>query len=167
MRIARLVATAATLAAFWTFTERRAVADTAAASDGLPSIALHAPHGPAADPGRLGCECAPIAATNWHWTERRILGLKAIGFGVLAGTAGVAFAWDAHRIFDDTPRTSFMVQAENQRIRDRQIAASALLGVGGLAVLVGAGLVLWPESHHVSVVVVPNGGAFVACGGTI
>jgi len=39
--------------------------------------------------------------------------------------------------------------------------------VGGLSILAGAALVLWPESHHVSVVVLPSGGALVACGGSI
>jgi hypothetical protein len=47
------------------------------------------------------------------------------------------------------------------------LVADAFLGVAGLSVLAGAALVLWPEGHRVSVMVLPDGGALVACGGAL
>jgi hypothetical protein len=171
MRRTHLVAMVAALtAAASSFGERRAVAaETADAprSDEHPPIALLAPRGLATDPGSLRCECAPPEASDWHWSERRILGLKALGFGVLAGAAGLVLHWDTSRIYDNRPQSQVMAEALDRRIHDRQLAATTLVGVAGVSLLAGAALVLWPESHRVSVMVLPSGGALVACGGAL
>jgi hypothetical protein len=171
MRITHLVAMVAALtAAVSSLGERRAVAaETAAAprSDDHPPIALLAPPGLATDPGSLRCECASPEASDWHWNERRILGLKALGFGVLAGAAGLVLHWDTNRIYDNRPQSQVAALAVEQRIHDRQLVSLTLVGVAGVSLLAGAALVLWPGSHHVSVMVLPSGGALVACGGAL
>jgi hypothetical protein len=53
----------------------------------------------------------------------------------------------------------------NSQLHDRDIVAGTLIGVAALSALAGAALVLWPETKHVSVIVLPSGGALVACGG--
>lgn len=57
--------------------------------------------------------------------------------------------------------------SQGEQIRERNLVAGTLIGLAGLSALAGAALVLWPESHYVSVVVLPSGGALVACGGAI
>jgi hypothetical protein len=172
MRAARTVLLLVAVAAS-TLAERRAIAAEAShetASDDHPLIAPLAPRPPATDPGSLGCECAPLAALDWHWSERRILGLKALGFGVLTGTAGVVLAMSARRLSLEADQRSQLQSAavsQFRQIHDREVVAAAFLGAAAVSALAGAALVLWPESHRVSVTVLPSGGALVACGGTI
>ncbi len=120
------------------------------------------------DPGPLRCECSPVADSEWHWTERRKVGLAVVGFGVLSGAVGLGFAWSAHRLaveeFDPPMGQRAAIAAASQ-IHKRDVVAGTLLGVAGLSVLTGAALVLWPEGRRASVIVLPNGGVLVACGG--
>jgi hypothetical protein len=124
---------------------------------------------PAAATAPLRCECAPVSDSVWHWTERRKVGLAVIGFGVLSGAVGFGFAWSAHRMFEANDFRSGQQAAaiQNQQIRERNLVAGAYFGVAGLSALTGAALFLWPESKHVTITVLPNGGALVACGGAI
>ena len=124
---------------------------------------------PAAATGPVRCECAPVTDSEWHWTERRKIGLAVVGFGVASAAVGLGFAWSAHRMVEANDfRTGQQATAlQNQEIRERDVVAGTLLGVAGLSVLTGAALVLWPESKHVSVTVLPERGALVACGGAI
>jgi hypothetical protein len=169
--------TAVSAMIFWvasTYGERRAIAaepfrqtvSHEGASGDQPPVAGRAPLLNAAiDRAPLRCECAPQDSADWHWSERRILGLKVLGFGVLSGAAGLVFAWsvDRTRLEAIQNQPSFIAATRSAEIRERRVAALGLLGVASVAALAGAGLVLWPEGH-VSVTVLPSGGALVACG---
>ena len=123
---------------------------------------------PTIDPGPLRCECAPVSDSEWHWTKRRKVGLAVVGFGVVSGAVGLGFAWSAHRIYEEGSQLGMPFRpALEQQLRDRNLVAGTLIGVAGLSALAGAALVLWPETKHVSVIVLPSGGALVACGGTL
>jgi hypothetical protein len=149
--------------------DARAARAAEPAHEGPPGLLPLAPLVPRASltgPESLRCECAPIAASDWHWTDRRILGLEVVGFGVLAGTAGLAFSWFARHDLGEA-QSQEMAAAASRRIHDRDLVSGALLGVAGLSAVAGAALVLWPEGHRVSVLVLPNGGALVASGGLL
>jgi hypothetical protein len=96
------------------------------------------------------------------------VGLEILGVGTLIGGVGLAFAWSAHRI---EASASGMGQAAtsrfNSQIRSRDVVAGAFLGVAAVSILTGAAVVLWPESHHVSVAVSPSGGGLLAFGGAM
>jgi hypothetical protein len=78
MRITQLVTVVAALtASASSFGERRAMAaeaPRAPTSDDHRPIALLAPRALTTDPGSLRCECAQPEASDWHWTEPRLLG---------------------------------------------------------------------------------------------
>jgi hypothetical protein len=121
------------------------------------------------DPGPLLCECAPVTDSEWHWMKRRKVGLAVVGFGVLSGAVGLGFAWSAHRMVEANDFRSGQQAAafQTQQVRERNLVAGTLFGVAALSALTGAALVLWPESKHVSVTVLPSGGALLMCGGAI
>jgi hypothetical protein len=94
----------------------------------------------------------------WRLNERRRIGLSVVGFGALSAAAGAGTLWWADEIRRRTP-SQIQSAGTNHAIYERSTAASILFGVGALAMVTGAVIVLWPEGANVTVT--PNGQALV------
>jgi hypothetical protein len=157
----------------FTSAQRRAVATESATNGGCRgtslSLAPPTPTPPKPDRalGPVRCECALVADSEWHWSKRRALGLDLLGVGVLGGAVGFGVAWSAQRAPQTAPVSQGAASAESRKLRERDQVAAVFLGFAGVAAIAGAALVLWPAGHHVSVLVLPNGGGLVAWGGAI
>lgn len=101
----------------------------------------------------------------WRWTERRIFGLKVAGGSLLLGAAGAWGLASAAQLQNSPGVRQVEVERASQEAAERRALGVVCVGLAGLGLVASAALVMWPESHQVTVAFSPQG--IVAIGGRL